>query len=199
MKKEHLKNCVRSIGLVLCVVIMNVAVAPNSLADERNLGFETYGVSYLIEDKRVEELFYVTLEAFSYINDIELKFHEETPRSILAISVKDFFVEGKIDSSKPLLFNERDKEIVSSLDVSEGVCQIGGVKSTVYDGDGNETEYWRTVVLFDIEEAESETQLVCLYSGVLASFGLNFDQIEGFSNLSSKEFMKNIINMDFSK
>lgn len=183
--------------IILSAAMMNVIALASSYAAERKLDFDTYGVAYLIEDKRVEELFYVTLEAFSYLNEVELRYKGHAKRGILAISMEGIFEDGKYSEEKLSKFSEEIRSILELFEVGEEQCLVSGFKTRERALDGNLTEDLTTVAVFNNKNNTTDEQIKCLYIGVLASFGLDPKNIDDLSKMNSRQLAKKIIELDF--
>lgn len=180
----------RFLSIILTAAMMNVVALASSHASEGKLDFDEYGVSYLIEEKRVEEIFYVTLEAFSYLNEVELKYRGRAARSILAISVEGIFEDGGYNEEKLSRFSEEIRSILELFEVGEKQCLISGFKTREQSPDGTVIENWKTVAVFNNKKNTIDEQIKCLYMGVLISFGSDPTNIEDISMMSSRKLAK---------
>ncbi|MCK7615115.1 hypothetical protein [Roseibium sediminicola] len=175
---------------------MNIGVATFSRANEIKIGFDAYGVSYLIEEKRAEELFYVTLEAFSYLNEVELIYRGRASRSILAISIQDIISNGEFNLDKLNNVDSEVKSILELFEAGEEQCLVRGFKTRELMPDNATLENWKTVVVFNNKKNSIDDQLKCLYIGVLVSFGVDSENIGALSRLNSRELAKKIIDLE---
>lgn len=161
---------------------------------------ETHGVSYWVEEKRVEELYYVTIEAFGFLNDVAIEFDNKPKNSVIAISVENAVVDGDLNKGKFRELHPSYAEfLINALKGHDGSqCFIGGVRTPDIDSKGAVVgEEQTTIVLFDNRKNTLEEQLVCLYIGTLVGLGASPDRLEFFATLDAKELAKTIINRDF--
>ena len=68
------------------VFLFNVLCTHPSFSSENDK--DDFGVAYWIEEKRVEEIYYATMELFGFTNDIEIKFDTSSRNSVIVVSIR---------------------------------------------------------------------------------------------------------------
>lgn len=154
------------------------------------------GIAYWIEEKRVEEIYYATMEVFGFANDIEIKFDASPRNSVIVVSVKDALVGGGLNEFK---FREIDESWFQLFKaafpvVEHSQCRIGGVITPNVNAEGKVVgEDLTTIAVFDNQDNSVQEQLVCLYLGTLIGLGVPKERLGQLAEMTPEELAKLIV------
>lgn len=154
------------------------------------------GVAYWIEDKRVEEIYYATMEVFGFANDIEIKFDVSSRNSVIVISVEDALVGGVLNEIR---FREIDESWFQLFKaafpvVEHSQCRIGRVTTPNVNAEGKVVgEDLTTIAVFNNQDNSVREQLVCLYLGTLTGLGVTKERLGQLAEMRPEELAKLIV------
>lgn len=194
-KKTTVKTCC---SLAFLFTVFGFITLDISSSDE--IETEEFGVSYWIEEKSVEEIYYATMEMYGFLNDVSIEFNSKPSRSVIAISVENAVINGELNHAKFSELHESYFELLKAAfpKFDESQCRIGGVKTPDVNADGIVIgEELTMVVIFNNRGNSVEEQLVCLYLGTLLGLGVPSRRLEYLASLKAEELARILINGEY--
>lgn len=164
--------------------------------------FEKFGVSFRLENKKTEEVFYSTVELFGYLNNREIVWNGIAKNTLLAIVESDIIVDEKIIPQKISYLGNSDKHyLLEQRFVGEG-CFLKGVEYPWREASSERAKSAtteiakRTIVVMDSRGWSVDQQLACLGAGFLLSQGVSGSGLDVLRKQTSRELFRGIVSGD---
>lgn len=189
--------------MVLLIITMQLTIKAANALETDKADVDKLNVIYIIDNKKVRDLYSLTITLYGYVNDVEILNNSPLNNALISIVADGAVTNGKLKKSLLEFFSETDQQYLSELDLSDlenhNCKYIDNYKDVGQNFENTNKASSRknlntSLVIMNSKGWSVDVQLKCLFYGFLVSLGLEKDASIELIKTSTKNIIRQIIN-----